>query len=176
MSPIATASLAKTTTEAQRSRHHRARRSAVGPRRCPKDQGTRTSANSRTGPLAPFIYDRLGKREIRATLRFSELSPAWQALIRLFQSLNQGHVRNLVVRCGAPVFDPKPTVTVDIRLDSEEGARPEIELPDFVLRDEVRRLMAHFAQLGDGLVERMEIRAGLPRRVVIASGLTESRP
>ena len=113
------------------------------------------------------------KTKTPVTIRFSELSPPWQALVRLLQSVNHGQVRNLTVRSGSPAFCPKPTVLMDVRLDSDESARPEIELADFVLRDEVRRLMAHFDQLKEGVVERIEVRAGIPRRVLIEARLTE---
>ncbi|MBI3681128.1 MAG: hypothetical protein HY235_12120 [Acidobacteria bacterium] len=109
------------------------------------------------------------------TSRFSDLCAPRQALVRLLQTVNYGQVRGLVVRAGQPVFHPEPTVLMDVRLDSDESARPEIELADFVLRHEVRRLMAQFDQLKEGVVERIEVRAGIPRRVLIEANLTEVR-
>ena len=77
------------------------------------------------------------------------------------------------MRDGEPVFDPPPTVLVDVKLDAAEGDRPELDLADFALRDEVRRLFAQLGQLRDGTVERIECRSGIPRRVIIERRLTE---
>jgi hypothetical protein len=106
-------------------------------------------------------------------LRFSQLSAARQALVRLCQSVNFGQILGIAVQNGDPGFHPEPTVLVDVRLDADEGERQEANLPDFALRDEVRRLMARLDQLQDGKIERIEVRSGIPRRVVIERRLTE---
>jgi hypothetical protein len=62
-------------------------------------------------------------------------------------------------------------VAVDVKLDSDEEPRTELGLTDFVLCDEVCRLMDRFDQLKNAKIERIEVRAGIPRRVVF-----ESRP
>ena len=107
--------------------------------------------------------------------RFAQLSAPRQALVRLFQSVNFGHVLNVTIENGDPVFHPEPTVLVDVKLDADEGERQEADLPDFALRDEVRRLMARLDQLKNGRIERIEVRSGVPRRAVIERRLTEAR-
>ena len=99
--------------------------------------------------------------------RFSHLSPLRQVLVRLLQSINFGHVDGLEVRGGEPVFSPAPMVFVEIKLDFAADPRPEIDLTDFELRDEVIRLMDQLDQLGDGSIERIDVRHGVPRRVLI---------
>ena len=101
-----------------------------------------------------------------------------QALVRLCQATNYGCIQGLEVRDSDPIFSPPPLVLVDIKLDSDEGPRPEIELTDFVLGDEVRRLMNRFYELKNALIDRIEVRAGVPRRVVFESrpALTHERP
>ncbi len=106
--------------------------------------------------------------------RLTQLSAPRQALVRLFQSVNFGQIIGLAVRNGDPVFHPEPTVLLDVKLDADEGERPEADLADFRLRDEVRRLLAHLDQLQNGIVERIEIRSGVPRRVIIERRLTEA--
>ena len=106
--------------------------------------------------------------------RLTQLSAPRQALVRLFQSVNFGQIIGLAIRNGDPVFHPEPTVLLDVKLDADEGQRPEAELADFTLRDEVRRLLAHLDQLQNGTVERIEVRSGVPRRVIIERRLTES--
>ena len=44
----------------------------------------------------------------------------------------------------------------------------------FALRDKVRRLSAHLNQLQNRTVERIEVRSGVPRRVIIERRLTEA--
>jgi hypothetical protein len=107
-------------------------------------------------------------------LRFSQLSAPRQALVRLFQALNFGHVLRVAIQNGDPVFSPEPTVLVDVKLDADEGPRPEVDFTDFVLRDEVRRLMTRLDELQNGTVQSIEVRAGIPRRVIIERGLTEA--
>lgn len=62
-----------------------------------------------------------------------------------------------------------PVIVIDAKLDKEEPPRPETALVDFELRDEVRRLMSRLDELRDGTIQRIEVRAGIPRRVVLES-------
>ncbi len=110
-----------------------------------------------------------------AHVRFSDLSAPRQALVSLCQQVNFGEVRGLLIRNREPYFTPPPSVAVDIRLDAEEGPRPESSLPDFALPQEFRRLMAKLDELQDGTVETILIRDGLPRRVVLEARFPEVR-
>lgn len=107
--------------------------------------------------------------------RFSQLSAPRQALVRLLQSINFGHIEGLEVRCGEPVFSPAPTVLVEVKLDSESESRREANLADFELRAEVTRLMQQLDSLGDGAIDRIDVRYGVPRRVVIERPIREVR-
>ena len=106
--------------------------------------------------------------------RFSQISSARQALVRLCQSLNFGRVERLIVRAGEPFYSPPPLLRAEIKLDSDEPARPELELADFDLRDEIRRLLARLDELQEGTIERIDVRAGIPQRVVIERRLREA--
>lgn len=102
-----------------------------------------------------------------ARMHLRQLSGPRQTLARLFQSINYGQIEDLEVRSGEPVFNPAPRVLIDVRLTGDEAPRPETEPGDFVLREEIVRLMDRLGELGDGSVTLIEIRAGLPRRMVI---------
>jgi len=104
-----------------------------------------------------------------ASLRFSHLSAPRQTLVRLCQAINVGAIEGLKVENGEPVFDPPPMVLKDVKLDSDEGPRPELGLGDFVLSDEVIRLMSRLVEIGCGTLRRVEVRAGIPRRVILES-------
>jgi hypothetical protein len=102
-------------------------------------------------------------------LRLSDLSPARQTLVRLCQDLNFGQIVDLVVADGEPSWNPGPTIRSDVRLDIEEAVRPEAVLPNFRLSSEIQRLMCHLDQLKDGKIEQIDVRAGLPRRLIVTS-------
>jgi len=104
--------------------------------------------------------------------RLSQLSASRQALVRLCQDINFGQIQGLHVRNSDPVWDPAPTVLSEVRLDIEEGPRPEGDLPDFKLPCEIQRLMCHLDQLKDGRIGKIEVRGGVPRRLVLTSRLT----
>jgi hypothetical protein len=101
------------------------------------------------------------------TLRFSELSPARQALVRLCQTINYGSIEGLEVKDSEPVFDPPPVGLKDVKLDSDEGPRPELGITDFMVSNEIVRLMKIFDELGCGTIRRVEVRTGNPRRIVV---------
>jgi len=100
------------------------------------------------------------------TLRFAQLSPARQQLVRICQTVNYGQINVLLVRDGEPIYEPPPVVVIDAKLFRDDGPRPELGLADFELRDDVRRLMARLDEMREGMIERIEVRAGMPRRVL----------
>ena len=98
------------------------------------------------------------------TVRFCELSLPRQRLVRLFQTINFGELRGLQIREREPAFEPQPVLLADVKLDGGWVPRPELELPDFVLRDEVITLMNHLDRLVNTTIECLEVHAGIPRR------------
>ena len=107
-----------------------------------------------------------------APVRLSELSASKQALVRICQTLDYGQIIDLHVRDGEPVYNPAPTLLFDVKLDADCGGRPEVELADFTLRDEVCRLLDRINAMQTGRIQRIEVRAGIPRRVLIEATLT----
>jgi hypothetical protein len=103
------------------------------------------------------------------TLHFSQLSASRQALVRLCQDVNFGQILDLQVGNAEPVWNPGPTILSEVRLDIEETPRLEGELPDFKLSSEIQRLMCQLDQLKDGTIKKIEVRAGVPRRLVLSS-------
>jgi hypothetical protein len=85
-------------------------------------------------------------------LRLSDLSPGRQALVRLCQQINFGSIESLEVRYCEPMFDPAPIVLRDLKLDSDEGSRPELAAADFCVSQEVIRLMGHLDGLQLGTI------------------------
>jgi len=109
-------------------------------------------------------------------LRYSELSAPRQALVRLCQSINYGSIDGLQVQDAEPILSPPPSILVDVKLDGEEVPREEIYLRDFEVCLEVRRLISQLENFKEVIIERIEIRAGIPRRIIFRGSPTMHRP
>jgi hypothetical protein len=104
-------------------------------------------------------------------LRLSQLSPGRQALVRLCQLINHGHIEDLEIRESEPILDPPPPILKNVKLDADEEPRPELSLSDFVLSGEVVRLMSLLDRVKSGSIRHIEIRAGIPRRIELVGAL-----
>jgi hypothetical protein len=113
-----------------------------------------------------------GHRELDTT-RLKDLSAPQQRLVRLFQTINFGRIEELEIRNGEPKFSPPPRVLVELKLDREDGPRPERHLEHFELLGQVVRFFDQLARLGDGTIERIDVRHGLPFRMVIEAAPAE---
>ena len=98
--------------------------------------------------------------------RFSQLSIPRQALVRLCESINYGYIQDLLIEDREPVLDPGPVVLFDIKLDSEERRRPELDSADFLLCAEAIRFIVLLDRIDNGKISRLEVRAGIPRRIL----------
>jgi hypothetical protein len=110
---------------------------------------------------------------MRSALLFSRLSPGRQFLLRVCQSTNYGYIQDLHVRDREPVVDPAPIVFADIKLDSDERARDEFNNADFIVCAEIVRLLALLDQINNGKISKLEVRAGIPRRIVYEHRISE---
>lgn len=110
-----------------------------------------------------------------AVRRFSQLSLPRQALVRLCQSTNYGQIQDLTVRDREPVLGPEPRVLVDVRLDSDERPREELAAADFALSAELCRLMSLLDEVRNGRISKVEVRAGIPRRITFEKCVAELR-
>lgn len=97
----------------------------------------------------------------------SSLSPERQRLIRDMQRINFGRMECLVIRNGDPVSAPKPRKQFEIKFGSENGPRPEVGMADFALKQQVVELFAMFDRLGNGTIDVLEIKHGLPFRAIV---------
>ena len=64
---------------------------------------------------------------------------------------------------------------VEVKLDAASEPRQEADFADFELKAEFVRLMEQFDSLGDGSIDRIDIRFGVPRRVLIERPIREVR-
>jgi hypothetical protein len=96
------------------------------------------------------------------TLTKRGLTPARRQLLWLLQRINFGRIESLVVHNGEPVFDPEPEVIQTLKFPGDNDRRPEIAAEDFALKAEVVAFFAALDRLGSGVLERIEVRHGLP--------------
>jgi hypothetical protein len=96
------------------------------------------------------------------------LSAPRQQLLQIMQQLPFGIIENLVIRGKEPSLSPPPKITREIKLGVEANTRPSPEDGDFLLKRHVTDLFEHFDQLRDGTVVTIEVRHGLPARLILA--------
>ena len=90
----------------------------------------------------------------------SRVSDAGRHLIALIRRVQFGTVYALPVAGGQPVLDPIPRVVQETKFGSEfKQARPR---PIEPLHNEDHQLLAALAAIGDGVIESIEVRHGLP--------------
>lgn len=97
----------------------------------------------------------------------SGLSHSRRSLVELMQDINFGRVEGLAVRGGDPVMDQPPQVIREIKLDGANGPRPERRVADFSLKSQHIDLFSVLDKLGDGVVDILVIKHGLPFRMEI---------
>jgi len=91
----------------------------------------------------------------------TELSAPAQVLVARMHELQYGRFENLRICNGEPTFDPPPRLIRVSRFGSSEE-RDVSESNDWVLKAPIRDLFTKFAQLRNGIVDRLEFRSGLP--------------
>ncbi|HXI44185.1 MAG TPA: hypothetical protein VNH83_29645 [Bryobacteraceae bacterium] len=89
--------------------------------------------------------------------------------------VNYGSILNLSVNEGEVCIDNLGDVTLDVRLDGDVGKRHELELTDFALPVESCRLLAQIDSLKSGVIERIVVHDGIPRRVVLRAAFPAVR-
>lgn len=97
----------------------------------------------------------------------ASLSAPRRQLLETMQRLNFGRIEDLEIRKGEPMFNPAPRIVQDIKLGGENGPRPELVAADFVLKSQVAEFFEHLTRIGDGSVETIEVKHGLPFKLVV---------
>ena len=66
-----------------------------------------------------------------------------------------------------PFSSRRPRLVQDIKIGGENGPRPELAIEDFSLKTSVIELFDHLSQIGDGTLEVIEVRYGIPVKLVV---------
>lgn len=99
--------------------------------------------------------------------RKGALSEPRKCLVVLMQHINFGRLEGVRICDAEPVFDPQPEIVREIKFGGDNGPRPELIAEDFVLKSEVVEMFDHLDQLRNGQIESLEIKHGLPFRMLI---------
>jgi len=97
----------------------------------------------------------------------ASLSPARRRLLEILQQINFGRLETLAIRNGEPVLDPMPRKVLEIKFAGENGPRPELKVDDFLLKRQAVELFEFFDQLQDGVIDVLEVKHGLPFRMIV---------
>lgn len=96
------------------------------------------------------------------------LSEPRRRLVRHMQRLRFGRIETLVIRGGEPVFDPPPNFVREHKFGGENGPHPNLRADDFLLKDQVVDLFRQLDALSDGVITVLEVKHGLPFRMLVA--------
>jgi hypothetical protein len=100
--------------------------------------------------------------------RKSEVSRPRQALVELMQDIHFGGIENLPVRNREPVLTPPPRTWRERKFGLPPGDRRRPAKDDFLLKAAVLELFAELDEIGDGTIAVLEVRHGLPYKVLVA--------
>lgn len=89
---------------------------------------------------------------------------------KLLQAMQRNPFSNIefVVCFGEPSFDPPPRITREIKLGIDAPARSAKDEGDFQLKRAVTDLFEHLARIPSGTAVTVEVRHGLPARLILA--------
>jgi len=99
------------------------------------------------------------------------LSGPRQRLVELMQAINFGRIEGLPVMDGEPQFDSAVRVSREIKFGGDNGSRPELDRRDFEVKSQVRDLMKYLDRVNTGRVAMIEVKNGLPFRMVVEETL-----
>jgi hypothetical protein len=105
-----------------------------------------------------------GRKKVRSK---QDLSANRIGLLQLMQRINFGRIENLLIRNGDPDLDPPPRVIREVKFPGENGPRPEVGAGEFLLKSQVVELFKELDLLGDGTIAVLEVKHGLPFRMMV---------
>ncbi len=75
-------------------------------------------------------------------------------------------IEHLTVIDGQPQFEPTTKIIAELKFGANDGPRREAKLADFVLKKEHIELFRQFDQIGSGVILALEVKGGLPFRMI----------
>lgn len=97
----------------------------------------------------------------------ASLSASKGRLVELMQDINFGEFRKITIRNGEPILDPEPTRIREVRFGGDNNPRAERNATDFILKSQVVELFDWLHSVGNGVIESLEVKHGLPFRMFL---------
>jgi hypothetical protein len=101
-----------------------------------------------------------------AVREFGDLNRERRHLVTAMQKNPFSRIEHLQIKNGSPVFGQATRWTVETKLGSTDSERPEVALTNFALKREHIELFSQFDAMGSGEILVLEVRAGLPFRII----------
>jgi hypothetical protein len=98
--------------------------------------------------------------------KISGLSAACKHLLRVMQEHPYSRIDHLTIANGEPVFNPGTKILSETKFGAVDGPRREAGLTNFVLKKEHVEMFRQIESIGSGEVLTLEIRGGLPFRMI----------
>ncbi len=98
--------------------------------------------------------------------KYREQSAPRKHLLRVMQEHPYSRIDHLSVANGDPVFGPATKVIAEMKFSSNDGPRREAGLAEFALKKEHVELFSQLDQIGSGVILALEVRGGLPFRMI----------
>lgn len=102
-------------------------------------------------------------------MTIGKLSPSRRRLVEVMRQVRFGRIEGFAVSSGEPQFDPPPRIIRDLKFGSNESTPQDSAVADFHLKAEVIELFDELSKLGNGVIDVLEIRHGLPFRMSVAT-------
>ena len=96
-----------------------------------------------------------------------QTTDAVRSFIRLIQETRFGSIENFRLVDGQPVVDSNSEVRTEYRLSGVESAREVMRTQDYLTKPQVRTMLKRFEHIWDGMVECMDVRDGLPFKMIV---------
>ncbi|QDV62499.1 hypothetical protein [Crateriforma conspicua] len=97
----------------------------------------------------------------------SSLSLQRQLLVETLQRVNFGRLEHIRFRSGQPELHDDSKIVREHKFSAENGPRPESDKSDFTLKRPLVELFQYFDQRVDGEIDVLEVKHGLPFRMIV---------
>jgi hypothetical protein len=116
--------------------------------------------------MQPQMTDKVFRAAARAK---SGLSDGRRKFVELMQDNPFCQFKNVQIRDGEPVLDPLPSIIREFKFGTENRVHSSRDKRDFLLKQQHIELFALFEQIGTGMIAVLDVKAGLPFRVFVAT-------
>lgn len=95
------------------------------------------------------------------------MTNAERELIRLIRQTRFGCISGIKLAEGQPMLDFNTSVSVEIKLSGLEPTTEVVSEQDYIKKPQVRTLFERFRAIGNGTIECIDVRDGLPFKMTV---------